>query len=87
MSLVEFPKYFIEAARVRRLGLSGWGIELGLTFAVLLCAAVALGLHFWKPGASAYLKLSVAAGFGVAVWSPLLLWAARAAKVFPRGSQ
>lgn len=81
MSLVEFPKYFIEALRVRRLGLSGWGIELGLTFAVLVCAAAALALHFWKPGGSAYLKLMVAGGCGVAVWSPLLIWAGRAAKI------
>jgi len=81
MSLVEFPKYFIEAARVRRLGLSGWGIELGLTFAVLVCAAAALALHFWA-GGSPYLKLSLAGACGLVVWGPLLIWAARTAKIF-----
>ena len=81
MSLVEFPKYLIEAVRVRRLGLSGWGIELGLTFAVLLCAAAALGLHFWT-GGGPYVKLSIAGAVGLVVWGPLLIWAGRAAKVF-----
>jgi len=81
MSLVEFPKYVVEAARVRRLGLTGWGIELGLTGAVLVCAGAALALHFWNPGGSAALKLSLAAACGVLVWGPLVLWAARTARL------
>jgi O-antigen/teichoic acid export membrane protein len=81
MSLVEFSKYFIEAFRVRRLGFSGWGIELGLTAVVLMCAAAALGLHFWNGGGN-YLKLSLAAVVGVVFWGPLLLWAARTSKAF-----
>jgi hypothetical protein len=81
MSLVEFPKYFVEAIRVRRLGLSGWGIELGLTLAVLLCAAVALVLHFWNPGGQAVLKLGLAGACGLLVWGPLLLWAGKTARI------
>jgi O-antigen/teichoic acid export membrane protein len=81
MSLVEFPKYLVEAHRVRRLGLSGWGMELGLTAAVLGCAAIALALHVWKPGEQPALKLAIAAASGVLVWGPLLLWAGRAARL------
>jgi len=81
MSLVEFPKYVVEAARVRRLGLSGWGIELGLTGAVLVCAGAALALHYWNPGGSAALKLSLAGACGLIVWGPLLLWAGRTARL------
>jgi len=83
MSLVEFPKYFIEALRVRKLGLEGWGIEFGLTAAVLCCAAVALGLHVWSPpGGAVYLKLGIAAACGALVWIPLLIWAGRTSKLF-----
>jgi hypothetical protein len=81
MSLVEFPKYVLEAIRVRRLGLAGWGLELGLTSAVMLCAAAALALHFWNPGGQANLKLGLAAACGLVVWGPLLLWAARTARL------
>lgn len=81
MSVVEFPKYLVEAIRVRRLGLSGWGLELGLTAAVLLCAAVALALHVWRPGEQAVLKLSLAGACGLFVWGPLLLWAGKTARI------
>jgi O-antigen/teichoic acid export membrane protein len=82
MSFVELPKYFVEALRVRKLGLRGWGTELGLTGAVLLCATVALGLHVWTPpGGAAYLKLGIAAACGALVWIPLLFWASRTAKL------
>ena len=80
MSLVEFPRYFVEAIRVRRLGLSGWGIELGLSLAVLLCAAVALAIHYWNPGGP-YLKLGLAGACGLLVWGPLLLWAGKTARI------
>jgi O-antigen/teichoic acid export membrane protein len=80
MSLVEIPKYLVEAGRVRRLGLPGWATEFGLTAAVLFCAGVALALHFWNPAGGPWLKLSIAAACGVVVWTPLLWWAVRTAK-------
>jgi len=82
MSFVELPKYFVEALRVRKLGLEGWRIEFGLTAAVLLCATVAFGLHVWSPpGGAVYLKLCIAAACGALVWIPLLFWASRTAKL------
>ena len=81
MSLVEVSKYLVEASRVRRLGLKGWGIELGLTGAVLLCAAAAFGLHFWNASGGAAVKLSLAFACGVVVWLPLLFWAKRTARL------
>jgi len=79
MALVEVPKYLVETVRVRRLGFPGWATDLGLTAAVLFCAAVAFALHFWIPGGP-WLKLSIAGACGVVVWTPLLWWAARTAR-------
>ncbi len=79
MAAVEVPKYVFEAARVRALGLQGWGIELGLTAAVAACAAVAVGVRFWMPLEGTWIRMAVsAAAYGV-IWIPILLWARRVA--------
>jgi O-antigen/teichoic acid export membrane protein len=79
MGAVEVPKYLFEAVQVRRRGLKGWGMELGLSAAVILCAAAALGLHQWRPGiaGAAWTKLGLAAALWCVLWVPLGLWAAR----------
>jgi O-antigen/teichoic acid export membrane protein len=79
MALVEIPKYFFEAVQVRRQGLQGWAIELGLTLAVGLCAATALGLHVWNPtiGGLVWTKLGLAALLWGGLWIPLGFWAGR----------
>jgi O-antigen/teichoic acid export membrane protein len=80
MAVVEIPKYLFEAQQVRRQGLKGWGLELGLTCAVVLCAAAALGLHFWKMpslNGAAWIKLGMAAALWGALWLPLGYWAGR----------
>ncbi len=79
MAVVEVPRYVFEARQVRRRGLQGWGMELGLTAAVGACAAAALGLHLWTPAASGatWMKLALAALLWGGLWLPLGFWAAR----------
>ena len=84
MAVVEVPKYLFEAVQVRRQGLTGWGVELGLTAVVLLCAATALGLHFWTlAGPAAWIKLGLAALLWTLLWVPLALWARRVTTIVP----
>jgi O-antigen/teichoic acid export membrane protein len=79
MAVVEIPRYLFEALQVRRQGLQGWGMELGLTAAVGVCAAAALGLHLWTPAMSgaAWTKLALAALLWGGLWLPLGFWAGR----------
>lgn len=79
LAVGEIPKYLFEALQVRRQGLKGWGLELGLTSAVVLCAAAALGLHFWTPpiNGAVWAKLGMAAVLWGALWLPLGYWAGR----------
>src|SRR4029079_2926027 len=87
MAVVEVPKYLFEASRVRNLGLKGWTEELGLTAAVLTCAAVALGLHAWNPsGVNPWTKVALAALAWCAVWVPLAAWARRTTLLAMAGS-
>jgi O-antigen/teichoic acid export membrane protein len=78
MSVVEISKYLVEAYQVRSRGLKGWGVDIGLTAAVLACAAAALGLHVWAPAErGAWIKIALASMVFLAVWLPLGLWARR----------
>jgi len=78
MAVVEIPKYVFEAFYVRLRGLKGWGTELGLTAAVVGCAALAFVLHGWTPaGGNAWVKVALAAVVWLLAWLPLGLWARR----------
>jgi hypothetical protein len=78
MAVVEIPKYLFEASRVRNLGMKGWAEELWLTAAVLVCAAVALGLHVWHPTeGTPWTKVALAAVAWCVIWVPLAAWARR----------
>jgi O-antigen/teichoic acid export membrane protein len=84
MAVVEIPKYLFEALQVRRQGLRGWRVELGLTVVVLLCAGAALGLHFWGAhGTASWTKLGLAALLWTVLWVPLALWARKVTTMVP----
>jgi O-antigen/teichoic acid export membrane protein len=87
MAVVEIPKYLFEASRVRGHGLKGWTQELGLTAAVMACAAVALVLHLWTPsGGTLWTKVALAAIAWSVVWVPLAVWARRTTLLALAGS-
>jgi O-antigen/teichoic acid export membrane protein len=76
MALVEVPKYLFEAWQVRRQKLSGWGVELATTAAVLASAACAFQLHVrttdWEHTRTKFL---IACASFTLIWTPFLWWA------------
>lgn len=72
MSLAEIPKYLVVAARARRCGLPGWGVELGMTGAILLCGVAAFGLGPAAPDLlGPWVKLLLASACLAIVWTPI----------------
>ncbi|HVE39394.1 MAG TPA: oligosaccharide flippase family protein [Planctomycetota bacterium] len=80
MALVEVPKYLFEAWQVRRNGLSGWGVELATTGAVLASAACAFHLHVRAAWDQPRTKFLVAGACFALIWTPFLLWARKVVK-------
>jgi len=79
MSLAELPKYLVVAGRARRCGLPGWGVELGMTAAIAVCGAAALGLGPAGPERlGPWARLVLASACLALVWVPIARVSVRA---------